>query len=171
MQEKKQELLTPLDHEPGACCQNIREEVAMLEAMLRSEQAKLQAREQEVQRVRNELAVAEQVLRREQSKSHNRGLELARIENQLKDEHAVNARLVRALETMEAELRRCEQGLTPPGRTVTVDHKMADLLNKWLEHWRNDYVMPVAGELVEKTREALEDFYGVHQEAEEGEEQ
>lgn len=124
MSTKKPDLVTPLDTEPGQCCQH---DVAKYKARVRRQD-----------------------------------LEIARLQSQLKEEQAVNRRLACAMEQAEDELRRMEQGLTPPGSQPTQDHKLADLLAKWLRHWREDYVLPGEHDLIAKTEEALEDFYGVH---------
>lgn len=115
-----------------------------------------------VQRLQEELRALEVISHRDKAKVRKQDLEIARLQSQVKEEQAVNRRLVCALEQAEDEAKRLEQGLTPPGNRRSQDQKLAGLLQRWVAHWEEDYLVPGEHELVTKSKEALEDFYGVH---------
>jgi hypothetical protein len=125
MSTKKPDLVTPLDPEPGQCCQHLREEVALLESRVQAQQATIREREELLMRAHNALEGARQ-----------RYAEL--------DGHV-------------ARLQARQQAMEPPDAVL-----LADMLARWLRLYKDGRILG-GDELEFVTRQALEQFYGVHE--------
>lgn len=124
MSTKKPDLVTPLDPEPGQCCQHLREEVALLESRVQAQQATIREREELLMRARNAL-----------ERAHQRYAEL---------EGHIDA------------IRDKQQAVAPSDAVL-----LADMLARWLRLYKDGRILG-GDELEFATRQALEQFYGVH---------